>query len=274
MKNTRSGRWSLGKNHEVLYRSEGKDEELKVRGSLIAAEPEALVIAVTQKQSDQETVTRLMKLAGTWTMDRSDRLIFEVEKEDGKNDVLTFQGSWRVDEDQAIVYSYETVQLKTKKKITRSLKFNGVWDIDGKNRLVYTLGGDSASEFVIRGAFQTKSILAKTGEIRYQLGAEAVGKPKIRTVTLFGKWRMSRDYGLSFEMEYAKGKRKVIRFGGDYRIDRAGTFSAMLTTRRGEPLGVELKFTRDLFSGDGDLYVSFKHSLDETAVEAGVKMRW
>ena len=112
------GRWIITPNHEVQYRFEGKDEEIKVTGSLIAAEPDALVISVTEKQKDQKIVTSIVKLSGVW-------------------------------------------KLNTE-----------------KNRLTYSIGGDSNNAFKFRGAFQTTSIYAKKGEIRYQIGVEVAGKRK------------------------------------------------------------------------------------------------
>ena len=62
------GRWEITPNNEVQYRGEGKDETIKFTGSLIAAEPDALVISVTEKQSDQKIVTSIVKLSGTWKL--------------------------------------------------------------------------------------------------------------------------------------------------------------------------------------------------------------
>ena len=47
-----------------------------------------------------------------------------------------------------------------------------------------------------------------------------------------------------------------------------------LTSTEGDPLGVELVLTKDLFDGNAQTFVRFRESLKETAVEAGVKIPW
>ncbi len=268
------GQWELAPGHEVQYRAEGKDEEIKLKGSLIAAEPDALVISVTDRQSDQEIVTSLVKLSGRWKLDAKNRVTFEVEKESGKNDVLAFKEAWKVNDAHEIVYRYETQKLKTKKKETRELIFKGHWDISERNRLTYTLGGDSASVFRIRGAFQTKSILAKKGEIRYQAGMEIAGRRKIQTIVLFGKWVVSRDLNLSFEIEYSGRKKKAILLGGEYNLDGSRQIAVNLKSREGKSLGIELILTKDIFGKDGRAFVRLEKSIEESRGEAGMRFRW
>ena len=59
---TAKGRWSLTSNHELQYKAKDLKEEIKFNGALIAAEPDALVIAITQRQENQKTVTRIVTL--------------------------------------------------------------------------------------------------------------------------------------------------------------------------------------------------------------------
>src|SRR3989338_5676812 len=82
------GRWELGPNHELQYKAKGPSEEIKLTGSLIAAQPDALLFSVTEKQEDQNSVTHIQKLTGAWKLDTKNRITFEVERESGKNDVL------------------------------------------------------------------------------------------------------------------------------------------------------------------------------------------
>ncbi len=100
------GTWEITPNHEVQYCAEGKDEEIKFKGSLIAAEPDALVISVTQRQSDQMTVTNNVKLAGTWKVNLKNQIAFEFHKESGKKDVLTYKAAWSVGDNHEILYTY------------------------------------------------------------------------------------------------------------------------------------------------------------------------
>jgi len=268
------GRWELDDNHEIQYKSEGKDEEIKVRGSLVAVEPDALVIAVTERQTDQTVVTSIYKLTGTWHANPKNQLVFEVEKEVGKNNVLTFKAGWKLDDNHQIVYSYTQTELKTKKKIFQELAFEGYWDISEKNRLIYFLRADTESAFRFRGAFQTRSILAKRGEIRYQLGVEVAGKHTFQTIALFGKWKVSRNLYLDFEIEYGNDKTRTISFGGEYALNDDTSIAVNLKNTQGEPLGVKVVLSKDIFGEDGEAFIRLQKSLEESRVEAGMSYKW
>ncbi len=49
---------------------------------------------------------------------------------------------------------------------------------------------------------------------------------------------------------------------------------ARLKNREGEPLGLELVLTKDIFNGDGRAFLSFSKSLEGSVIEAGVRFRW
>ena len=268
------GRFELTPSHEVQYKSLGKDEEFKFKGSIIAARPDALVLSVTEKQSDQKVVTSLGKLQGSWKLDSKNHIVFEVEKEKGKKDSLTFKGGWRISDFNEVIYTYHQTDLKRKRKITREIIFHGFWDILSKHRLTYWLGGDTSSAFRFRGAFQTGSVLAKKGELRYQAGVEVNGRHKIQNIILFGKWKVSRTLELSFEIEYEKSRKKAVSFGGEYALSGDSRIAMNLKDRSGEPLGMELILTRDIFGKDGQTFMRLERSLRESRIEAGMRFRW
>ena len=271
---TVKGKWELTPNHDLQYKSKDLDEEVKLSGTLIAAEASALVFAVTERQKDQKIVTSIHRLTGTWRANPQNQLVFEVERESGKRDALTFKGTWKVGKAHEIIYTYEETILKTKKKESRELVFNGYWDISQKNRLTYFLSKDSQSAFRFRGAFQTQSILAKEGEIRYQVGVEAAGKSRLQTIRLFGKWKISRTLELSFEIEYKDGKKKAITFGGEYALDKAHRIQIELKNEEGQPIGLALVLTKDFLGSDGQAFIRAQKSFDESRLEAGVKLKW
>jgi len=268
------GRWEISPNHEIRYKSRDLDEEITFRGSLIAAEPDALVVSFAQSQRDQKVERRLARLARGWRLDSKNRIVFEVEKEGGKKDALTFQGGWQIGKSNEIIYTYEQRDLRSKQQITRKLVFKGSWDISDDHRLTYWLSADSDSAFRFRGTFQTKSILAKKGEIRYQAGVEVNGKHKIQEIILFGKWKLSRNLELSFEIEYQDGQKKAITFGGEYALSKDSRIAVSLKSREGDPLGIEVILTKDFFGKDGQTFVRLVKSVQEQRTEAGVMLRW
>jgi hypothetical protein len=271
------GRWVLTPHHELQYLALDDEKQIKLKGTLMGAEPDALLFSYFEKEAAGKTVIRLAKLQGNWKANSKNQIVFDVARQSGRNDELTLAGTWKVNKAHQIEYAYDTIQLKTKKKKTQSIVLSGVWDITEKNRITYLVGGNSDSTMRFRGAFQSKSILAKKGEIRYQVGVEGSEKQsrgkKIVSIDLFGKWKYSDQVGLFFEVEYQKGQRPALIFGGDYALAKNGAVEVSLKTRQEESLGVDVILTKEIFK-NADAFVRFQRSLDETRVEAGVKASW
>lgn len=307
---TLEGKWELSPTHELTYKERGtgngkREKEAGFKASLVAAEPDALVISMTVQEDEKRTVTGLVKLSGKWELDEKNRITFSIKRGLSKFDTLTFQGAWEINDNFQVTYKFETRQVmegagKRRRRVTKvsqELVFEGHWDISEKNRLTYLIGVDSESAFRFRGTFETSSILAKEGEIRYQVGIEyktsrGTKKRLTQTITLFGKWKLSDDLALSFEIECADGKRSEIKVGADInlkklqdRLPAKGVWrgarrllpdeiSVDLTSSEGDPLGVELVLTKDLFDGNAQTFVRFRESLRETAIEAGITIPW
>ncbi len=266
------GTWKLGPNHELQYRRLGADESVVLKGELFAAEPTGLVFQITEQFQEGGFVDRLLTLQGRWQADAQNRLNFLVEREKGRNDRLTFQGAWEVGEGQQVLYRVQK-DLREDKE-ARLLRFQGYWGLSGSNQLAYVLDSSSDSSFRFRGAFQTFSVQAKKGQIRYQIGIELQGKSRLKTITLFGKWKLSRDLALDFELEYGDGLARAITFGAVYGIRPGGTVEARLIGRDGRPLGLEILFSQEFLKGQGEAFVRLRRSLEETAAEGGVRFRW
>jgi len=294
---TFSGEWELSPDHEVTYKERGLDKESTIKGSLIASEPDALVVSVTVQEDESHTTTGLVKLSGKWELDEKNRITFSVKRGLGKYDKLTFQGAWEVNKNHEVIYTFETQQVlegsrKSRRrvtKVTQELVFKGEWDLSDRTCLTYLIGVDSESAFRFRGTFETSSMLAKEGEIRYQVGVEyktsrGAKKRLKQTITLFGQWKLSDDLALSFELECADGRRSAIKVGADINLKKLqgsgirrllpDEVSVDLTSKEGDPLGVELVLTKDLFDGNAQTFVRFRESLKETAVEAGITIPW
>ncbi len=261
---TIDGTWQLTKRHQLQYRRRGGSQEILLTGDLVVAEPTALVGLFKEQSEDGEVTSQLLSLRGRWQADERNRLSFLVEREKGLEDRLTLEGGWELNEANEILYRYQPdLQM---------LRFQGHWDLGDSKWLTYVLDENSDSTFRFRGAFQTPSILAKEGQIRYQVGVEVEGKKRLNVVTLFGAWKLSRDLALDFEMAVGGVSSRTIRFGAAYQIDSKDALSARLTTREGQPLGLEVIFTRDVMKGQA--FVRLVRSLEETAVEGGFRFRW
>lgn len=282
------GKWQLDDRHILSYVKDDGTEEVELEAALAAAEEDGLVVTVASKQKNGVRVTSLAKLKGKWRVNENNQIEFEIEHKRAdvgtgaltKNAVLTFTGTWHVGENHEIIYTYQTRSGKSRGTKRAELVFKGYWDILENNRLTYLIQGDSESAFRFRGAFQTQSILAKKGEIRYQLGAEVLSAPSIRrkkrvqTITLFGKFKLSKKLGFEFEMEYADGEKRSITLGAEYALREDLTIEAKLLNRAGDPLGFEVILTKDFPGLEAEAFVRLRKTLRENAVEAGVTIPW
>ncbi|MBI1953550.1 MAG: hypothetical protein HYS41_05440 [Candidatus Omnitrophica bacterium] len=261
------GRWRLSPRHELTYRRRGSEEEAAVTGDLIRALPQALVVRISEEASRGEPVQRDLTLRGRWQADRWNRLTFLAERSRGRVDRLTLTGGWAVNEQHEIFYRF-------KRHGPRTLTFQGHWDLPEDKRLTYLLDRAADSAFRFRGTFQTSSILAKEGEIRYQVGVGAELRRRLKTITLFGKWKLSDRLALSLEVPYARGVSRTMTFGASYRLSPRREISAELKTKEGKPLGVEIIFTQQFLKQDGEGFLRLKKASEETAVEGGIRLRW
>lgn len=268
------GSWRLTRRHELQYVRRGTREEIVLSGPITGAAPNGLSFRVEQQSSDESVLRRIWTLRGRWRADARNRLGFWVDRRQGGPDALTLQGSWELGPAQQILYRVEREDSHSGTRTIRLLRFEGYWEVGQDRRLVYVLDRSSDSGFRFSGSFQTASILAKRGEIRYQLGAEIQPGSRARILTLFGKWKASDRLGLSFEIPYGERKVRGIDFGVSYRIDALGQVQCQLRTRQGKLLGVELTLTRSFLKQQGEAFVRLRRSLEETAVEGGVRLRW
>jgi hypothetical protein len=238
-----------------------------VTGDLIRALPQGLVVRISEEALGGEPVQRDLTLRGRWQADRWNRLTFLAERSRGRVDRLTLTGSWALNERHEVSYRFE-------RQGPRTLTFQGHWDLSQDKRLTYLLDRASDSAFRFRGTFQTASILAKEGEIRYQVGIGAEGRRRLQTITLFGKWKLSNRLELSLEVPYAKGVSRTMTFGASYRWGPRREISAELKTKEGKPLGAEIVFTQQFMKQDGEGFFRLKRALGQTSVEGGFRLSW
>ena len=271
---TFEGAWELDENHELVYRERKGKKEARLKGTLVAVEAGSLVFSATIKEDEKRTTTGLFKLTGAWQVDTKNRMVFEVERGAGKIDRLTLKGKWELGPNYEILYTYKQTRLKTRTKVTQTLVFKGTWDLTERNRLAFQIEGDSDSTLRFKGAFESPSLLAKEGEIRYQIGVEIEGRKRLQTLAFFGKWKISKDLELSFEIELESGEKHAFTFGGTYHLNEDTSVSIELKAPNGKPLDLEVVFTRDFFGKDGQFFARLRKSAEESAAEAGVRVRF
>ena len=272
------GEWSLTDNHQLRLTLDksGRDtfgDEITLQGEILDVNKSSLLFAVTTVTKDNTQSTYVLNLSGSWRADDNNRLSFHIRKEEGKYDILTFNGVWEINKTHEIIYQYEKASLVRKKKELHTLIFKGYWDINKRLRISYVLGEDTDSAF----DFKASAGVFKEDCIKYEVGIEFAGRPEpvTRTITLFGSWNLKKDTGLVFEIEYEDNAAKKIVFGADVELTDKDTVSFRLKDdAENKDIGVKLELSRKILEGDGEAFLRALVSRQESTIYAGAAWRW
>lgn len=268
-----SGNWSLNPQHQLALTLDKEQAQevpnrLTLKGELIDAREDALVFSFSSKDADGKTHLYLLELEGKWQADRYNRLSFLAKKEKGLYDTLVLSGSWEVNEQNQIIYTYTKTGLKTKKKVKQEIAFKGFWEINQKQRILYALNKELGS------GFEFKVNLAKPAKrgLEYELGLGLA--PKKKKITLFGSWKVSEKLGLLFQMPYQDGKIRGIIFEADCKLADGYNLNLRLKNTRHEDLGIKLKLSKSLFKDEGEAFLEALKDGKEVSLLAGAGFRW
>lgn len=268
------GTWRLRGDRELAYTARETADGFSrrttsFRGSLLQAKSRALIFAVQQIDDQDVPRAQRLSLSGRWQADADNRLTFLVERGDGEEDRLTLGGGWEVGPHHELRY-----RLHRGARDVREFQFDGAWDVAGANRLVYRLAGTSRSAFEFRAALQNPSVTARQGRLVYQVGVQVErGVLRRQRVTLFGAWKLHRDRSVSFEIPYADGRVRAIRFEGSFSPAAGNRVAMALSTRQGEPLGLSVTWTRELMR-DAGLFLRVRREAGDASVVGGVEVRF
>ncbi|MCX5667813.1 MAG: hypothetical protein NTY34_05850 [Candidatus Omnitrophica bacterium] len=272
------GEWSLTDDHDLRLTLDGQGrqtfgDQITLQGEILDVNKGSLLFAVTTTTKDDTRSTYVLNLDGTWKADENNRLSFHVKKEEGRYDILTFNGAWEINKNHQIIYQYEKARLIRKKKRSHALIFKGYWDIKDLGRISYLLGKGTDSSF----DFKTSAGIFRGNYIKYELGIGLSDRidPVRRTVTLSGKWNLKKDVGLIFEIDYENKKAKQIVFGADARLTDRDTIAFKLKNDiENKDIGADLELSHKILEGDGEAFLRLLKSNRESAIYAGAAWRW
>jgi len=237
-----------------------------IRRRFIVAESDSLTLETIQTISKtRRQRLRVLTLKGTWRTNDYNELVFEAALRKGQPETYTFKGAWKINKNQQIEYSCG--------QGPDVLTFKGHWDISLANRLVYALEGSLTSRFEFKVQFESASLYAKKGEIRYRIGI-GVRQSRLtrlgRLLILYGEWKFGRNLGLFFQMDYGKGRVKAIEFGAEVSFGRNKVILA-LKNEFGDPVGITLTITHKFLKTiDTEAFIRLKSLQKEQSVEAGI----
>ena len=104
------GTWTLSPNHDLLFTARAggppSAQTVYLKGAILKAQANALVVSVRQAQREDAEPAQRVTLFGRWSADARNRLVFSVEKAEGSEDRLTFQGGWEVGKHHELLYRY------------------------------------------------------------------------------------------------------------------------------------------------------------------------
>ncbi|MFH1046091.1 MAG: hypothetical protein V1727_03915 [Candidatus Omnitrophota bacterium] len=278
---TFEGKWSINEEHDLLFtlnqaRRQFGGAELYLKTELVGAEQDALVFSLGTTQESAVHQISLMQLKGRWQSDEYNRLQFLVQKSGSRYDVLTLQGSWDIDPNNTLVYTYRKTYLKRKGAQERTLALKGYWQISAKNRLGYILDLENDSLFSFKAHLETPSILGKRGAIQYRAGIGVKTRPPFttRTFTLYGIWKLEKKLGLSFEMDYGDGQVAEMRFGAVVQILKHNEITFQLKNTQGQDLGMSVSFSRTVLQEKAEWFLRLMSDRAESRVEGGITILW
>ncbi|MBU3912209.1 MAG: hypothetical protein KKD90_06465 [Candidatus Omnitrophica bacterium] len=267
------GRYSLDRDRNLVFtlnkwNNQVEGNKLIIKGQLLDAKDDELSFTVGTRDSLGNAAIHILKLSGAWQADKNNRLSFNVTREKGSVDNLLLEGAWKVNGNNEIVYAYTKTRLKTKEKITNALTFKGYWDITEKCRISYVLNKEIDSRFDFKVGFirPTKSSL----EYKISVGA----KHATKTLSLCGKWKLSKRSELLFEIPYEGGEIQGIAFGANCRLNENNTINLKLKNRRGEDLGISLRLSRKILKDQGEIFMQALREEKELSLLTGIGFRW
>ena len=259
------GKWALDKDHNLVFTlnkwgNQIAGNKFTIKSELIDAKDNMLSFALTTKDSGNNTHIYIVRLGGRWRADEYNRFTFNVQKETGITDRITLRGAWEVNKQNEIIYTYE--------KSTKIITFKGYWDIAGKHRIIYVLNKEIKSEFDFKVSVGKPAVRG----LEYEIGVGAVPRKKI--ITLFGRWKVSKNSGLLFEMPCKEGKVHSVILGGWAKLDKNHKLELRLQNKTGEDLGIDVKLSRNILDGQGEAFIRALRSQKEVSIIAGVGFRW
>ena len=268
-----SGRWSLDKKHNLVLTLNKKHNQivkdrLTLKAQIINAKADKLEFLISAKDQKGRPHLYTLALNGSWQADKYNRLTFSAKRTKDPYEQLTLKGTWEVNQKNQIIYTYTKASLKQSKKNTHTITFNGFWQIYKKNRLTYVLNSQTGSGF----DFKISLGKAEKYGLEYEIGIGV--RPKKKRISLFGRWKVFRNLGLTFEMPAENGKIERLIFGARLKLNNNSYLEAKLKNSSGKDLGISLKLSKTILKGIGEIYLEALKEGKVISLVAGAGLRW
>jgi len=271
------GSWKITDAHDLCLIVDRKQrtyagDTILLRGDILDVRGNALLFAVTTKRSDTKKNTYVLRLNGSWQVDRANRLVFNARRADGKTDHLVLRGAWSFGPDKKIIYEYIKNDLIRKCTVRQKVRFEGWWQHCSGNRISYKLAASNKKPLEITGSYG----MVRGDLIKYEIGicAETGGTPILRILNLFGAWKLDRYKKLWFEVKCRDGRVRAIGMGARITVYGKGRVKAVLKSGSGwrQP-GISLVFSGRT-KNNGEIFLRLLKAGNEKAVHVGSAGQW
>lgn len=272
------GNWQLSENRDLKLTLvdndyQHREDELEIRGRVIACEADAIVFETKFKKTSTEDKITLLRLGGRWQANEFNELNFLVSKE-REEDVLRFVGGWKINQNQEIVYTYEKQDLITKTRFEETITFKGCWQINARDRITYALDFKNKSFFEFKVQLLRPDLRGDERQIKYSIGIGVKDLREEKVISLFGKWKVQPKKTISFELDYGEKGIRALTFGASVLLDKNNEFVFELKDRRGKDLGFSVALNRSFLEEKAGLFIRLSKLENDSRLEAGIKIPW
>jgi len=267
------GKWSLDKDHNLKLTLDkwGRKtfgDKLTLKGNIISVNKNSICFSLTTRTKENTESIYTLRLLGSWQADKYNRLIFKTKKEEGKHDILMLEGAWELNKNHQVIYRYEKAHLTKKLKKVHTIVFKGYWNIRDKARMSYVIDKTTNSFF----SFKTGLGIFKEKYIKYEIGVGSSKRYNVKTIKLYGRWKLRKNRTLLFEIKYENQKTRAVVFGVDAKLTAKDTLLFKIRNDLNKDLGVSLKLSRRIFKGEA--FVRALKTDKESAIYAGLGRKW
>lgn len=272
------GNWQLSENRDLKLTLvdndyQHREDELEIRGRIIACEADVIVFETKFKKTPTEDKITLLRLGGRWQANEFNELNFLVSK-DREEDILRFVGGWKINQNQEIVYTYEKQDLITKTRFEELITFKGCWQINARDRITYALDFKNKSFFEFKVKLLRPDLRGDERQIKYSIGIGVKDLREEKVISLFGKWKVQPKKTISFELDYGEKGMRALTFGASVFLDKNNEFVFELKDRRGKNLGFSVAFNRSFLEEKAGLFIRLSKLENDSRLEAGIRILW
>lgn len=200
-----SGKYSLDKDHNLIFSLNKWNKKYGKRGSrlrakLIGATGSELVFMLRAKTDKKEATFYTMTLNGAWQVDKNNRLVFGVKKDNREVDRFIFLNAWSINKNNEIEYRYG--------KGPGIIILRGKWDIRNRHEIRYVITEEKGSALKFSASLARFVPARSKAYVKFETTIDVTCGRKIkRTLSFVCKYKPGR--GKEIVLEVLPSKRTL-----------------------------------------------------------------